>query len=50
MTTTTTAPDLEAVKAEPHATGGAGGPAVIGTTRHIVGESFCVAVDLAAGC
>lgn len=49
MTTTTTTPDLEAVKAKQQATWGAGDYAVIGTRLQIVGETLCEAVDLAAG-
>ena len=46
---TTTAPDLEAVKAKQQATWASGDYAVIGTTLQIVGEALCEAVDLHAG-
>jgi len=47
--TTTTAPDLEAVKAKQQVTWGSGDYARIGTTLQIVGEQLCEAVDIAAG-
>ncbi len=48
-TTTTTTPDLEAVKAKQQVTWGSGDYALIGTTLQIVGEQLCEAVDIAAG-
>ena len=49
MTTTTPAPDLEAVKAKQQVTWGSGDYALIGTTLQIVGETLCEAVDVEAG-
>jgi ubiquinone/menaquinone biosynthesis C-methylase UbiE len=49
MTTTTTGPDLAAVKTKQQAMWASGDFAVIGTTLQIVGEMLCEAVDLRAG-
>jgi ubiquinone/menaquinone biosynthesis C-methylase UbiE len=48
-TTTTTVPDLTAVKTKQQAMWASGDFAVIGTTLQIVGETLCEAVDLRAG-
>ena len=48
-TTTTTGPDLAAVKTKQQAMWASGDFAVIGTTLQIVGETLCEAVDLRAG-
>ena len=47
--TSTTTPDLAAVKAKQQAMWASGDFAVIGTTLQIVGETICEAVDLRAG-
>jgi ubiquinone/menaquinone biosynthesis C-methylase UbiE len=46
---TTTGPDLAAVKTKQQAMWASGDFAVIGTTLQIVGESLCEAIDLRAG-
>ena len=49
ITSTATAPDLEAIKGRQHGTWSSGDYAVIGTTLQITGELLCEAVDLEAG-
>src|SRR3954463_3561993 len=48
-TTTSTNPELDAIKARQNATWSSGDFGIIGTTLQIVGESLCEAVDLRAG-
>ncbi len=47
--TSTTTPDLPAIKARQHAAWSSGDYAVVGTTLQIVGESLCEAMDIRAG-
>lgn len=49
VATTSTTPDLGAIKARQQATWASGDFGIIGTTLQLVGESLCEAVDIRAG-